>query len=148
MRFRFPYEKLLAHKKTLEELARKEYLIARALVEDAERELKDMYDVVTNSRQRVSRLELEGGTQGPSLMQIHEFITGQKVRIERQREKIRALLAEAERKHGALIEAAREHKTLEKLKERRFEEFKQLLKKQDLKVIDEIVTTRFKKEES
>ncbi len=146
MKFTFPYDKLLDHRKALEEVARREYAAARARVDEAEAELRSMYDGIARSRERAGRLEREGGAQGPALSLIGEFIDGQRIRIERQRRKIRELLMDAEEKQGALIEAAKEHKTLEKLKERRLKEFKRAVKKKELKEIDEIVTTRFKRE--
>lgn len=146
MKFSFSYQKLLDHRKTVEEVARKEYMVARAAVDAAEDELRGMYNDIAESRRRAGRLEVQGGAQGPSLSLISEFIDGQKVRIERQRLKIRELLAVAEQKQDILVEAAREHKTLQKLKERRLKEFKRLVKKKELKEIDEIVTTRFKRE--
>jgi flagellar protein FliJ len=147
MKFDFPYEKLLDHRKTLEEIARKEFMIAKGKVDDAEAELRKMYDDVTASRQRAGDLAQEGGTQGASLVQVHDFIEGQKVRINRQREKIQQLMIEAEEKKEALVEAAKETKTLEKLKERRYKEFKLAAKKKELKEVDEMVTTRFKRED-
>ncbi len=147
MKFDFPYEKLLHHRKTLEEIARKEYMIAKGKVIDAEGDLRKMYDDVTASRQRASDLALKGGAQGASLVQVHDFIEGQKVRILRQREKIQQLMLEAEEKKEALVEAAKETKTLEKLKERRYKEFKLAAKKKELKEVDEMITTRFKREE-
>lgn len=146
MKFSFAFEKLLDHRKMLEDLARKDYLLAASNVATAEGELRQMYDDIRESRNRAGELGRKGGAQGPALSQIDEFIRGQNIRIQRQREKIRELMAEAERKQLALVEAAREHKTLQKLKERRLADFKRALKKGDLKIIDEIVTTRFKRE--
>ena len=146
MKFEFAYEKLLDHRKTLEEIARKEYMLARAAVDQAEMELRRMYDEIAHARRRASELEVEGGAQGPALSLIGEFVSGQKVRIEMQRKKLRQLLDEAERRQALLVEAAKEHKTLQKLKERRLKEFKQELKKREIKTVDEIVTTRFKRE--
>lgn len=146
MKFSFPYDKLLDHRKMLEEIARKDYISARTQADDAEAKLRAMYDDVSSARDRAGRLEVMGGPQGPLLSLISDFIDGQKIRIERQRQTIRELLAVVEEKHEALIEAAREHKTLQKLKERRLKEFKRQLKKKELKEVDEMVTTRFKRE--
>lgn len=146
MKFRFPYDKLLDHRKTLKEIAHKEYILAQTAVDEAEAKLKTMYDDVENARVRAGDLTKSGGAQGAALVQINEFIGGQKFRIERQREEIRGLRMTAEEKQLALVEAAKEHKTLVKLKERRLADYKKLRKKLELKEMDEIVTTRFKRE--
>ncbi len=146
MKYKFAFEKLLVHRKITEDRARKEFLLAQAKVDGAEGELKKMYDDVTNAHDRVGRLQQTSGQNAASLMVADEFIVGQKIRIQHQREKIRQLLAVAEEKRAILIEAAREKKTLEKLKEKRFEEFKRTQKKREMREIDEIVTMRFKRE--
>ena len=148
MKFEFSYEKLLDHRKTVEEVAHRDYLLAQTQVDAAEKVLRGMYDDIAKSRTRIGKLEVEGGKAGPALGLLHDFIDGQKIRIERQRAKIRELLAEAERKHEILVEAAREHKTLQKLKEKRKQEFRKAVKKRELKAVDEIVTTRFKRGET
>jgi flagellar protein FliJ len=81
-----------------------------------------------------------------SLSIRHEFIQGMKLRIEMQRQMLRTLKSDAESRLETLVEAAKERKTLDKLKERRLEEHKKVVKKKELKAMDELVTTRFKRE--
>lgn len=145
MKFKFAYENLLKHKKRLEEIAAKEFAEAQHQVAEANAELKRMYGLIDDARLRSLELESEGGQKGHVLVQIGEFILGQKKRIEGQSRVVRSLMMEAERRQEALMEAAREYKTLEKLREKRFKEFRDLVKKHELKVVDELVTTRFKR---
>ena len=86
---------------------------------------------------------LSGGKHAPALSHIDQFINGQKIRIEKQRQLVRELMGEAERLQEILIEAAKGRKTLEKLRERRYSEFRTIRKKAELKAIDEIVVTRY-----
>jgi flagellar protein FliJ len=143
MKFDFAFEKVLEHRGQLEEIARRNWAAAKAKSDAAEAKLREMYDEIDEARSRAGRITREGGPQSMALMQVDEFIIGQKVRIEIQRAEIRTLLAETERLHELLVEAAKEKKILEKLKEKKFEQFKQKLKKLELKEIDEIVVTRF-----
>lgn len=147
MKFEFAFEKLLAHKRSLEDLARRGYLEAESFVVAAKKELDGFYGQIEDSRQRVARLESEGGPMASALAQIDEFIRGQKIRIERQKLRLRDLMAEAERHHEILIEAAKERKTLEKLRERRLSEFRLRRKKREMKAVDELVVTRFKRDD-
>ena len=64
-----------------------------------------------------------------------------------QRRKIRELNQIAETKQQALVAAAKEYKILEKLREKKLTEYKDVLKKRELKMVDELVTTRFKRGE-
>lgn len=145
IKFRFPLEKLAWHRKNLENLARREWIAAQREVDDALDELNALYRQVDESRERAAALSRQGGPHAVALAQIDSFIGGQKIRIERLRLKIRELQAEAERRHENLVEAAKERKTLEKLKEKRLEEFRTKMKKHELKVMDELVVTRFKR---
>ena len=147
MKFTFSFQKLLDHKRALEDVARRNWLEAKSSVDRADAELKAMYGQIDQARMRVGDLEREGGPRGPALAQIDEFINGQKIRIERHRLRMRELIAEAERLQEILIEAAKERKTLDKLRERRLEEYKVQRKKRELKQVDELVVTRFRRGE-
>lgn len=143
MKFRFPFERVLSHRQTLENVARRDWIEAQSAVDRAQEELKKMYDDIEASRFRAAELENQGGARAPALSQIDDFINGQKIRIERLRQKIRELQFVAEEKHAALVQAAMDRKTIEKLKERRLESFKQAAKKHEQKVVDDLVVMRF-----
>ena len=144
MKFKFGYEKLLHHRQTIEDLARREMLLAQQIVDLANMELRGMYEQIDLARLRASNILREQGPHAVALAQIDEFIKLQHVRIDQHRVKLREMMAELEQKQAVLVEAAKEKKTLEKLKERRLHEFKRQNKKRELKAIDEVVTTRFK----
>ncbi len=145
MNFKFSYQHLLEYRKRLEELAQRDYIIAQKDLDQAEIELENMYQQIDDSRQRARLLEVTGGKQAPSLALIDDFINKHKIRIEIQRKKIRELQQVAELKQQALVSAAKEYKILEKLKEKRLVEFKDSVKKREMKKVDELVTTRFKR---
>ncbi len=144
MKFRFTLEKLLEHKRTLERQAQKAWAEAQANVDRATKELDGLYAAVDEARKDVPRMEREG-RPAASVAQVDEFINGQKIRIERKRGEIRELLAIAEARQVELVEAAKERKTLEKVREKRLEDFKLRRKKHELKENDELVVTRFKR---
>lgn len=143
-KFVFSFEKLLEHKRRLEDSARRDWLEAQAKADEATRELQGMYDQIENSRKRASDLESAGGAHAAHLSQIDAFINGQKIRIERFRKTIQELMAAAEEKHRLLVEAARERKILDKLKEKKQNEHRKMMKKHELKVMDDLVVTRYK----
>ncbi len=146
MNYKFSLQVLLEHRKTLENEARRLYVEAVSKVDQATAELNEFYDQVDRTRVENASLERSGGTSAAALVANDNFISGQKYRIEAQRKKIRELKSAAEELQEALIEAAKERKSLEKLKERRTEEFKKDLRKRELKANDEIVTLRHKRE--
>ena len=148
MKFKFSYQQLLEHRKRLEEIAQRDHLLAQRDVALAEEALEKMYQQIDDSRQRAGILQSRGGDQAPSLVLIDDFINKHKLRMDMQRKKIRELKHIAEEKQQALVNAAKEYKILEKLREKRVIEFKDILKKRELKFVDDLVTMRFKRGEN
>ena len=143
MKFRFPYEKLQEHRKREEDMAQRDFLAARQMYDQAVHELEEMYLAIDQARQRAGDLHTKGGSCAEDLKQIDQFITGQVVRIQRQKDRIRELASVMEEKQAILVIAAQEFKKVEKLRERMFERFKEALKKKEAKELDDMVTMRF-----
>jgi flagellar FliJ protein len=144
MKYEFSLEVVLDHRKRNENEARRKFYEAQSKVDAAVAQLNEFYDQVDHARSESMKLQVKGGTTAPSLVANENFVTGQKFRIEAQRMKIRDLKMEAESLQDALLEAAKETKTLEKLKERQVEEFKKKRRKHEAREMDEIVTLRHK----
>ncbi len=146
MKYKFSLEVLLDHRKKLENEARRNFMLAQSRVDEAIAELNGFYDQVDRTRTENGDIEKSGGRASPKLMANDDFIAGQKFRIEAQRLKIRELKVIADDLMEIMIEAAKEAKTLVKLKERRTDEHKLAERKHELKVTDEIVILRHKRE--
>lgn len=144
MSYEFSLEVLLEHRRRTENEARRVYMEAQAKVDQAVAQLNEYYAQVDRTREENMQLQKQGGALAPSLVANESFITGQKYRIEAQRTKIRELKMAAEELQLALIEAAKETKTLEKLKERQLEEYKKERRKREMKETDELVVLRHK----
>ena len=146
MKFAFAFEKLLEIRARIEDVARGEFANADEALRVAKTQLEELFSAIDTARMRASSLEREGGCHSTALAQIGDFIKGQAVRIEQQRDRIRQAMAVAERAQAALVEAAKDRKTLEKLRERRLNESKAAAKKLELRQADELTTTRHKRE--
>lgn len=145
MKFKFSYEKLLAHKQTLEEIAQKNLADAQRRLDEAKAELNALFKAVDDARARAFETERQGGLSQNSGAMADEFANGQKIRIARQRDVIRERNMDVEQRQEELILAARERKTLEKLKEKKIEEFKTEVKRKEQKETDDMITMRFAK---
>jgi len=164
MRFVFAFEKLLQHKRNVEDATRRDVNVAATKLDAVENELKAMYVSIDESRKRASNctkppqckvsdetLHRKSNSSSPmlispltALVQIDEFIRGQGVRIDLQKKKVREHKAIVEEAQELLLEAAKERKIYEKLREQRLAEFKDSEKKRELKRVDDMVSTRFK----
>lgn len=144
--YKFSLEVLLEHRKRLENEARRLFAEAQANVDEATAKLNSFYDQVDRTRLENGQIAKTGGKTAPSLVANDQFIEGQKYRIETQRKKIRELKSIAEELQDAMVEAAKETKMLEKLKERQTLEHKKVQSRRELKATDELVTMRHKRE--
>ena len=105
--------------------------------------------MASNGKPSKTGIQLVSSISGvTSLVQIDDFIRGQGVRIGMQKLKVREHKAIVEEAQEALLEAAKERKIYEKLRERRFEEFKDAEKKRELKLVDDMIVTRYKAKEA
>ena len=144
MKFRFKLQSVLKHRLRLRDEAQREHMAAKAKVDDCLAEIQKMYDQMDQARNLIAASE-KTGTKGQAAVfsSSHEFLSGQKVKIERRREEARQLMAVAEQKLEVLIEASKEYEALKNLKKRRFEEFKKQKTKKENSEIDDLVTMRF-----
>lgn len=142
-KFQFKLESLKKHRQRQEEEAQREFLAARAELDACLRLIDSFYKSIEDSRALILKEQKSGDFQSLERIRHHEFfIEGQKVRIERQRQVARDLMARVEDKQDKLIEAAREFKKIEKLKERQQAEYKKHLKQLETKRLDDLVVLR------
>lgn len=144
MKFKFSLEKVLAHRKVVENLAQKDFQEALANYSQEEKKLHSMENQISVAHTRVDSLVKQGGHPGPALVQIDEFIKGQKVLIEIQKEKLQSLEKLVEDKREILRQAALDYKIMEKMRENKFAEYRETRLKNDQKEMDEQAILRFK----
>lgn len=141
MKFKFSLEKLLGHKKILEDIARRDYVDAQKKVDLEISKLSQFRDDLTQAYKQKFVVQNNGGAIGEALKSINEFMEGKKIEIKNQEIIIQGLQKISEEKRIRLVSAAQDHKVYEKLKEKKLIDFKTILKKKDKKNIDELVVT-------
>lgn len=144
MKFKFPLQKVLDHRKVKEDLAQKDFQEVLMVLNDLKNKLQEMENSIHDAHLRMGSLQKQGGTQGPALAQINEFIKNQKVLIQRQIVKIQNQDKLVEEKRELLRQAAIETKIIAKFKEKKFEEFKHEQETTEQKEMDEQSILRFK----
>ncbi len=149
MKFKFSLQKVLEHRKTLEDIAQRD--LQQALVNyrneltSLENMKKRRHDAL-HSGFRISTKDAKNIS--PRLQQTHEYLLGQDMRIEIQSAKVQQLSEEVEKVREILRQRAISFKIIEKLKEKKFRDFiaEQNLKEQ--KELDEISVIRHPREGS
>lgn len=144
MKFKFPLQKVLDHRKTNENLAQKDFQEALNELTQMQNKLVDLQTAMHQAHVTAGDLQVQGGTQGPALMQISEFKRNQKILIHLQEAKILNQEKVVEEKRDLLRKAAVETKTISKFKEKKFEEYRHDREKEEQKEMNEQSILRFK----
>jgi len=143
MKFKFPLQKVLDHRKIKEDLAQKDFQDAMSELQGMQKKLTEMETQIRDAHLRAFRVQDAGGAAGPTLSQVDEFIRSQKVLIQKQRGKITVQEKVVEEKRDLLRQAVVDTKVIDKLKEKRFEEFKKKIDMDEQKEMDEQSILRF-----
>lgn len=143
MKFKFPLQKVMQHRKVLEDLAQKDFEEAVSELNAQKEKLAEMEKSVSDARAAAFRLQSEGGKASPGLVQTDEFIKGQDIRMERQKERIRECESLVENLREILRQKAIDYKIIEELREKRFKEFKIERSKLEQKRTDDLNLMRF-----
>lgn len=145
MNFKFGFEKLLEFQRQQEEVARRDYNESLERLEIEKNKYQNMYKAHDLALDEIFYLKnRDSGAPIGKLVELDEFVDGQRQRIESQREIVINHTQIVEQKQEILHLAAKERKILEKLKEKKLLEHKNLLKKKEQKLNDELVVTRFR----
>jgi len=138
MKFKFPLETVLKHRKRLEEMAQREFAEAQANVDAVLRSLEEMYRRMDEVREEILGLQKSGDPDRiEKICQMEGFLTGHKIRIEMKRQEARKLLVIVEEKQELLILAAKERKVMVKLKEKRQNEYREWLNYTEAQLADD-----------
>ncbi len=143
MKFKFSLEKVLNHRHLQVDLARRDFVIAQNNLSAAESIRDDMIqqklkNIVYRSELIQSKISWQDQVQ-----QINSYLLGQDVRIAQQNESLKKLEKEVESYREILLKAQTEAKMIEKLKEKKKEEFIKAYNDAENKELDEISTLRF-----
>ena len=145
MKFKFPLQKVMQHRKTLEDLAQKDFQLAQAELKRQLEILQQMHDSVSQARDAAFRQQSDGGKASAALTQVHDFLRGQDIRIERQKGKVKECESLVENLREILRQKAIDYKIIEELREKRLKEWKIDKNKREQKRADDISLMRFRR---
>ncbi len=146
-KFVYKMQSLLNVKSKLEEQAKNEYSAAQARLREEQDRLRILYErlegYIEEGRDLRSKtlnvVDLRSNTEAQE--RIKEFIEFQKIEVQKAEE----VVEEARIK---LVEAQKERKTQEKLREHAFDEFLLEIKKEENKEVDELVSYKYSQKRS
>lgn len=136
-------ESILKHRKRQEELAQREFMEARARLEDCLTGIDRMYQQIDQTRFGIADAERSRKREAiPLICTSEAFIEAQKIRIHLERKRARDLIRTLEEKEELLLQSLHERKVMEKLKDKRFEEYKERLARFEQKELDDLTNSR------
>ena len=138
-RFKFRLQSVLTVKEKIEDLKKNEFGKAVMALAEAQR-IKAEMEATRDKAIEDFRREIHEGIDPVAFGRYNHFIDNVKLAIKRQEFVVEQCEAFVELKRQELVEAMRDRKTLETLKDNDFEEFLIEEKKQEQKVVDEIVS--------
>jgi flagellar FliJ protein len=147
MKFKFSLQKVLETRKLKENLQQREFQEAMQILNQENDRLQKMVEQVAQAHRQAGLLSQAGGHQGPALTQIHDFLKGQEILIHRQRQKIQEAQKLVEAQRELLRQASIDYKIIEKMREKKFEEYRLERNLEEQKESDEQSILRYKVKE-
>lgn len=148
MKFKFSLEKVLRHRHLQESLAQRDFLEAQNILSDEVAKLHNMIQIKEDSIRERNELVQNTQTWGLSVQQINQFLSGQDLRINLQNQRLSELEKVVEAKREILRKASVEVKIIEKLKQKKLEEFKREFDRKEQNELDELSALRFSRNEN
>ncbi len=141
-RFVFSLEGLLRHRKRLERERQRDLALIQRQARVLEEELREVGNSMTLTTQEV-RNRLVGRLDLAFLAAHRRYIVTMQIKGHNILAKIGALAPQIEARRVALVAAARDRKAIEKLKERRHEEWIAEQAKREMAELDEVTNQMF-----
>ena len=141
--FEFRLQKVMETTRAREELQKKELAMALAELDRNETQLEQMLDHLEQEVEQFADRRKKKAIKVSTLVQYASYTDNLLAEIDRQRRDIEKLARLADEQRDKLIEITRDKKILEKLKEKRFEEYRRKLRQVEQKFMDEISSRSF-----
>ncbi|MBW7995069.1 MAG: flagellar export protein FliJ [Candidatus Glassbacteria bacterium] len=141
--FEFRLQKVMETTRTREELQKRELAVALAELDRNERLLEEMIDCLTEELEQFSGRRNSGSIKVSALVQCATYTDKVLDDIHRQRDDIEKVVKLVERNREKLLEITKDKKILEKLKEKRYKEYRRKLRQVEQKFMDELSARNF-----
>lgn len=138
-KFRFSLDTVLAYKKQALDAAKAEHGAALAQVREQERVVDREEQCYRDYNLEYRRRKEEGLTIGEAAI-YQTGLRAQEMRIQREQDRLEELKKIEEEKRAQMIEAKKETSSLEKLKEKKLDEYQKAVQKSEEAMIDELVS--------
>ena len=140
-KFRFSLETVLEYKQQVLDSLQAEHGAILAQVRDQEKLLEELEAEYRHMSGEFNRRKLEGLSILDAI-KYEQVLRAMEREIEEARERLRELQKQAEKKREQVVEAKKETSSIEKLREKKLENYNKTVQKGEEALIDEFVTTK------
>lgn len=144
--FRFKLQSVLEFKEKKEEEEQREFASKKEILLKEERKLKSLKDLQEARRQELTQKSAKGLLNVSEIKMYHEHQKKLAKDIAAQNIRVQQAQADVEWQRQKLLEAMKERKTYEELKEKHRQAFVAEEEAEERKLLDEIATTKFDRE--
>ena len=140
--YRFNLEPVLNHRRLIEETLQKDLAILRISLSDENEKLLTYEESRVKLLEELQQIQKEGTTTSDILLYL-PFIEQVSKDIERQKKRVLELEKQVEQNLKDLLEATKNKKALQKLKEKAFKTYNQKLIKNEQDFLNEVAVSQF-----
>lgn len=140
-KFFFSLDTVLSYKEQILENLKGEHARALLKVRECEEEIDRLLGERFSCGKRLDQIRREG-TMVRDISTYENYMEALRIRIENKRKELVALKNQEEEKKQQVIEAKKETSSIDKLKERKVEEYNKQIQKQEELFIEEFVSTK------
>lgn len=141
-KFTFTLESVLQVKYRLEERVRAELADTQSRLVEAQQALRRLSQEKGRHQKEMARIQ-QGALDIGSLLLAQDYLAQLNRRIQDQQEVIAQIEAELDRKREELVEAQRERKSLEILKDKQWQEYQKAVQREEQLFLDEVAAIRY-----
>lgn len=140
--FKYKLEPILNLKEKMEDNKKRELGLANQLYESAKTEKAKLVEA-RNKAYEEAKIQNSNRVNIEHLKQLNQYLNYMKQEIHHKEQEIIKSAIKVDEKRSELIEAVKERKILENLKEIKLEEYKEEETRKENNIIDEIVTYKY-----
>ncbi len=140
--FKYKLEPILSLKEKMEDNKKRELGLANQSYEKAKAEKAKLVET-RNKAYEEAKIQNNNKVNIEHLKQLNQYLNYMKREIHLKEQEVIKAAIKVDEKRSELIEAVKERKILENLKELKLEEYKEEESKKENNIIDEIVTYKF-----
>lgn len=145
MKFNFRLEKVLDLRKRKEQECEKQLANLKELLRREETFLEELKEEAARTGAKIGEVQNadKEALDMREILRYYDYLESVREKISAQILQIKKVIADIERKRKELIEASKERKVMEKLKDNQYQKFKENLETVERKFLDEIGTIRY-----